>query len=234
LEDLGPSCASLADAIAVTIAIFLDPYAHAPAPAAAVTTVPAPALAPPRVAEPKARPVPSPQPVRRWFLDGSGGIAFDFLAHAQPLLAADIGFQFSPRWSVALGGAWLPSDKKQSPGGEVALSLAYGYLLGCGRALGADDGARLDWCVAPLLGSLRGEGRGYTSVFAKNSTWIAIAAGPRVVFPFTRALSWVLTAQGLATLTRNAFDVQDEGSVSRAFQSSAVAGQTSLGLRGQL
>ena len=28
LDDLGPSCASLADAIAVTLAIFLDPYAN--------------------------------------------------------------------------------------------------------------------------------------------------------------------------------------------------------------
>ena len=32
LEDLGPSCTSLADAVAVTIAIFLDPYANVPLP----------------------------------------------------------------------------------------------------------------------------------------------------------------------------------------------------------
>ena len=50
LEDLGPGCASLADAITITIAIFLDPYSAPPAPVCAPSTTPKAPSAPPATA----------------------------------------------------------------------------------------------------------------------------------------------------------------------------------------
>jgi hypothetical protein len=236
LEDLGPGCASLADAIAITLAIFLDPYANTPLPSLTPSAAPSPPQAP--VLEPhptRKRPVARVLPwLPRWFLDASGGAAFQLLEHSQPLLTGNFGLRISPRWSLALGATFVLPDTKQSSDGAIRLTLSYGYLLGCGRALGSRDGARMDWCAAPLLGSLGGKGQNYRSNFGKHAVWLAIAAGPQVVFPFSNSLSWVLAGQGVVPLLQQGFDVQSRGVRSNAYRSAAVAGVVSLGIRGTL
>jgi len=233
LEDLGPSCASLADAIAVTLAIFLDPYANVPAPKATPS-----ATAPSRSAEPTPKPKPkeashAPQP---WgvFLDADAGVALSVLEHAEPVLAANAGLHLTPNWSLSLGGGFVFPDTVASPGGAVELSLGYAALRGCGRALGEADGARLDWCLAAMLGSLRGSGQDYADNVSQRAAWLAVAAGPKVVFPFTRSLSWVLTGEAVLPVIRSGFDVQSHGSRSPAFRPSAVGALIFLGVRGDL
>jgi hypothetical protein len=231
LEDLGPSCASLADAIAVTLAIFLDPYANVPPPKAAL-----PAVVPPSSPEPKAKPQSPAAPPHRshFFLDAGAGITLNLLDHAMPVFAGNAGLHLTPSWSLSLGGGYVLTDTVASPGGEVELSLAYADLRGCGRALGASDRAHLDWCLAVMIGSLRGSGHGYADGASKGVAWSAMALGPDVIFPFTRSLSWILTGEAVLPLTRDGFDVQYQGSRSLAFRPSAVAGLISLGVRGDL
>ena len=230
LEDLGPGCASLADAIAVTLAIFLDPYASSPSAA------PAP---PPRAAAPP-RPAPKAhvQRARPWLprltLDAAAGIGVSLLEHSEPLLTGNIGVRFDPRWSLAAGGTFVFPDTKSTGSGDVTLKLSYAYLLGCGRALGNNDGTRLDWCAAPLLGSLGGTGKNYQHNSSGRSVWLAIAAGPRVVFPFSRTLAWVLGGQGVVPLVRQGFDAENKGVRSNLYRSTSVAGLISLGIRGEL
>jgi len=229
LEDVGPSCASLADAVAVTLAIFLDPYASAPPPNAvspAVRSVRPPAS---KADEPREAPHPSPFSVA-----ASAGVTINVLEHAMPLLTAHAGLQLRPRWSLSLGGGYVLTDATTSPGGEVELSLAYVDLGACGRALGESGGLRLNWCLAAMLGSLRGSGRGYENEFSKSSPWLAAGVGPDVVFPITRAFSWILTGQAVLPLVFNGFDVEANGSRSQAFRPSSVGGLLSLGVRGDL
>ncbi len=229
LEDLGPGCSSLADAVAVTIAIFLDPYANTPMPPAAVIV-----SAPAAPAAPK--PAPHTQPVWRLepFLDASGGVAVRMLEHSEPLLSASIGLHLTERWSLALGGSYVFPDTKQNDARKIALKLSYGYLLGCGRALGTREGARVDWCVAPLLGSLGGRGEGYTSTSSRRLFWLAVAAGPQAVFPFGGLLSGVLMGQAVLPLTRHGFDEEAAGTRTTVFAPAAVAGLVSFGIRGEL
>jgi hypothetical protein len=231
LEDLGPGCASLADAIAVTLAIFLDPYANTP--------MPSPASSPPL-------PVRPPSATRKqrlarpgaWspesFVDASGGAGFALLEHSQPLLGGSFGMRLDSRWSLAVGGTFVFPDTKATSAGNIALKLSYGSLLGCGRALGTGNGTRIDWCAGPLLGSLAGRGQSYRSNFSERALWLAIAAGPQVVFPFSSSLAWVLGAQGVVPLVRQGFDVQTLGVRSNAYRSAAVAGLVTLGIRGTL
>jgi hypothetical protein len=116
LEDLGPSCASLAEAIAVTLAIFLDPYANAPALPPAISAAPAPSSAP---LAPKP---PVPEIPRRHsprFLDASAGLSFALLEHGEPLLSG----QRWPAFEPALGArAWrqlcIPRYEARGRGSE--------------------------------------------------------------------------------------------------------------------
>lgn len=228
LEDLGPSCTSLADAVAVTIAIFLDPYENLPLPepTAPVSAPPVPARIPPRV-ERRAR-------WPRLLLDGSGGVASNLLEHTEPFVAASVGIGLTPRWSFTLGFAFVFPDVKATPGGELDLSLSYLYLAACARAWGEPEGARVDWCSAPLYGSFAATARGYLDSRSDRNAWFALSFGPRVAVPLSRALSWVFTVQGVAPLTGQSYAVQSMGVRSNAFRSAAVGGLLSVGVRGTL
>jgi hypothetical protein len=228
LQDLGPSCASLADAVAVTLAIFLDPYANAPPRKAAPVSCPPPAP----VAEPKLH---SGEPLpKRFFLEASAGVTLNVLEHAMPLLVGTAGLQLSPNWSLSLTGGVVLTDSTNSPGGEVDLSLTYVDFTACGRTLGESDRAQLNWCLGAMLGSLRGSGRGYADEFSKRDLWLSAGLGPEVLFPVAHSLFWVLRAEALFPVVRNGFDVRARGVQSLAFRPSAVAELISLGVRGEL
>ena len=231
LEDLGPGCSSLADAVAVTIAIFLDPYANAPAPVPPPPSQGVAPSAPP--APPSAKRTPHEEPLWRSepFLEASGGVTVGVLEHAEPLLNASIGLHLAERWSLALGVSHVFTD---SSGDAVDLSLSYGYLLGCGRALGTRARAHVDWCAAPLLGSLAGTGKNFSNNASKRVPWLAVAVGPQVTFPFGGSLSWVLSGQGVLPLIRQGFNADVADSPAPVFRTAAVAGLVSLGIRGEL
>jgi hypothetical protein len=231
LEDLGPSCASLADAITVTIAIFLDPYAVGPAPPATPPQIPCP---PPLKAIPRRPSRGEPQWQPRLSLDLAGGASFGMLEHTAPLIAGRVGWRATERWSLAVGGAFLFPDSVSSDHGTADLGLSYGYLVGCARALGDARRARFDWCAGPLLGSLYGTGRGFVQTSTKRALWAAVAAGPEVLLPFTSGLAWSLAGLGVLPLARQGFDVESMGERRNVFHSSAVAAQISLGVRGEL
>jgi len=226
LEDLGPSCESLADAVAITIAMFLDPYQNSPARAEA----------PARVDLPRA-PGPSEVPVvrsarpRPFFLEAAGGIAFNLLEHAEPFLDVGVGYQPSTRWSFALGGTYVFPDSKLDGTRNVDLRLSFGWLRVCARALGDVEHTSLVWCAAPQIGSLAGSGHGYQHDFTKRALWLALSIGPDVAFRFTNGMSWVLSGQAVVPLLDQGFTVESGGEQRTAYQTPAVAGMVSLGLR---
>jgi hypothetical protein len=232
LEDLGPGCASLADAITITIAIFLDPYVSAAAPRPATT---APATPTPLSVQRKREPSLPEHPWRqRLTLDLAGGASLNVLEHTEPLLTARVGWRAAERWSLAVGGTFLFPDSVGKQAGTVELGLSYVTLMGCARALGSADGARVDWCGAMQLGSLRGSGHGYENTLSERAWWAAVAVGPEIIFPFTPWLAWSLGAFGVVPLVRQEFDVELAGERSSAFRSPAVAAQLTLGVRAEL
>jgi len=231
LEDLGPSCSSLADAIAITIAIFLDPYATltTPAPRAELTRA---------TMRGPSKPAVDPKPKRPWqprlTLDLAGGVAFDALAHTMPLLGGRIGVRVAERWAFSLGGTGVFSDSQQAPGGTVDLGLSFASALGCGRALGEAEAARLDFCAGFFLGSLTGTGQGYPKHWTQHVVWSAVGAGPELVLPFAPRMAWTAAWLGALPLARHGFEVESQGLRSRPFHESAAAGLLTLGVRGEL
>jgi len=229
LEDLGPSCGNLADAVAVTIAMFLDPYENSPAP----TKVPD-RVAPAVLAKPKGQAVTGTARARRFYLDGAGGIAFNLLEHSEPFLEVGAGFRASARWALALGGTFVFPDSKLDGTRSVDLRLSFAWLRACARALGDDERASLAWCAAPQLGSLTGSGQGYQNNFSRHALWFALAIGPEVAFRFTSSLSWLLSGQAVVPLLEQGFNVESDGVQNSAYRTPSVAGMISLGLRGHL
>ena len=233
LEDLGPSCSSLADAIAITIAIFLDPYAAAPTPRPAPAEMP---IVPPPRALPRHETPRRERPSQpRLNLDLAGGASLGALAETAPIMTGRVGWRATERWSIALGGAFVfPDSVSPTSGGTVDLGLSYGYLMGCARAFGDLEGAHLDWCAGALLGSLYGKGHGYDQTSTEHAVWSAIAAGPEILLPFTPRLAWSLAGLAALPLARNGFDVEHAGQRTNAFRSSAIAGLVTIGVRGEL
>jgi len=228
LEDLGPSCASLADAVAVTLAMFLDPYETPP------SSSPRPEpVAKKRSPEPKA-PATSAARESRFFIDGAAGLTFNLLEHSEPFLGVGLGFRPSARWSVALGGTFVLPDSKVDGSRSVDLRLSFAFLQVCALALGHVDRASLAWCAAPQVGSLASDGRGYQNNFAEHSLWLALGIGPEAAFRLTHSLSWVFGAEAVIPLLEQGFDVQSNGVRSSAYRTPSVAALVSLGLRGHL
>jgi len=227
LQDWGPTCSSLADAVAVTIAIFLDPYAN-PLPKAPAS-IAATAASPPASTVVKAH---EPTPPSSFFAEASGGGALNVLAHSVPFVAGQLGWRPSPRWAVALGGAILTTDSTAPNGGRVELRLAYASLQACGTALGDVRGPNLAWCVAQQVGSLGGAGDRYRTSSSEHAWWLAMALGPQATFPLTPALAWVLTGNAVIPWVRQGFDTQTNGLRTTAFRSPALGGLVSLGIRG--
>jgi hypothetical protein len=232
LEDSGPSCSSLADAITITIAMFLDPYATTPLRRAEGRSTPVPAQ--PK-ATPQREPLRQPPPWRaRLTLDLAAGASFGALAHTAPLVTARLAWRATERWSLGVGGAFLFPDSISAGTGSVDLGLSYGYLVGCARAVGEAEGVRLDWCAAAVLGSLYGQGHGYENTWTRHAPWTAIAAGPEIVLPFTTWLAWSLSGLAGLPVARPGFDIAVADKRSSAFRASPVTGLVALGVRGEL
>ena len=227
LDDVGPTCAALADAISVTIAIFLDPYAAAPVP-----TPPEPS----RLPQPaRATTPPLAEPTRLHpFLQLDASAAFGMLHDTAPVLAVQAGLHASNRWSIALGGAFAFPDTLSDRDRTITLGLSYGYAVLCGRVLGESASVRLDWCFEPMLGVISGSGHGYDRDTTERALWAAGAAGPALVLPIAGRFAWTASALGVIPFIRQSFDVTQGGAQYLRFQSAATAASIAFGVRGEL
>jgi hypothetical protein len=202
LTDTGESCAPLAQAVAVTLALLVD---NAPAP----TSPPAD--------------VPSPR--SQGAVSLGGGPALGLLPSAS--LAMDATLHFSwPRWSVHAGGfTLLPRDAQLGPGRvKVQLTAAHGMVC---RRLGGGSSLRLDGCAAGAAGWLSGQGAGYPSSSRAGFFWSSLGAAVRLGGPIGQRWLWAVTAEGLVPLGQHRFSV---GNLGVAYRSARVAGLAQLHL----
>ncbi len=245
LDDLGPTCAALADAIAVTIAIVLDPYAAEPPPSAparesdaveraGLTSGRVSSLTPDATRTHPASLAASAPPRPHLFVELDAGAAFGALSDTVPLIGLRVGVRASSRWSAAIGGAFAFPATLSDRDRTIDLGLSYGYVVLCGRALGDSDGTRLDWCFEPMLGVISGTGHGYDQDSTEHALWAAGAAGPELVFPIVGRFAWTASALGVIPFVRQSFDITRGGADYRLFRSSATAGMLAFGVRGEL
>jgi hypothetical protein len=221
IEARGDSCASLAQATTVTLALLLDAEPRARPELAPVPAAPAPARpSPPAQAEP-ARGAHAASDTELGLLLG-GGALLGVVRPVAPVLSLEGGLTHG--WfRVGLGGVWaLPQSLSLGPG-SVRERLFAGTARGC-VALTRARVTRLDACTGLFAGAQQAEASGFTTNTARTRNWFAVPAELALSQRFG-AFGWELGASALFPLVRNEFVVDGQGA---AYSASAVAALFSL------
>jgi hypothetical protein len=201
LDDPDPSCAGLADALALTIAMLLDwtpgPALSASASASASASSPPAVSSPPVAASvfPSGVPASSgaPPPVSRLVgVAAGGGVATGVLPAAAGLWSAEIEAQGASWWRVSLGLSGAPAQSLAYQGGSVTMRYLAGSVVGClpVRAGGVEVGA----CGALLLARFEAEGSDFPQNDSTRRLWWLPGLGVDARGPLVGPLGWSLRA----------------------------------------
>ena len=205
LTDTGESCAPLAQAVAVTLALLID---SRPVPADSVTDL--------------------PSFRSRGAVSLGLGPALGLLPSAT--LAFDAALEVMwPRWSVRAGAVYLqPSDAQLGPG-RVEVRLSSADLRLCRWLLGSPS-LQLDGCAAGAMGWLSGQGQGYPVSSQAGFFWSSLGVAMRLGGPLGQRWLWAITTEGLVPLGQRSFSV---GNLGVAYRSARIGGlaQLHLGMR---
>ncbi|AKT41292.1 hypothetical protein [Chondromyces crocatus] len=207
ISDPGPTCAGLAEALAITLAILLD----SEAPPRAEPAPPSPA--PPSPATPSARstrrapgstptatPTPAPS-ARAWDVSLDLGVSqtlgvltpFSWAFHAEASLRLE-------RVSFGAGAIWMPTRTLDVTPGQVDITLALATARACAAIAGHLEGPRLSVCAQPMVGAFSGAGRGYDPDRQVTVPWAALGALLLGEGPIAGPLGWSLRGAVVAPL----------------------------------
>jgi hypothetical protein len=179
LRTAGATCRSLADAVAVVLAVLSDltPSA-APSEAPPRVAEPAPLLPPPAAATP-----PAPTPTATLALTAESGLAYGLLGNVATGTASVALRGRYRALSLDVGGFWSTPHFEQVAPGILELGLLGGATLACGW-LGSDAHFDLSGCTGLGVGSLGGSGHGFDTDDEANVLWLSWLAGFTARLPF--------------------------------------------------
>jgi hypothetical protein len=235
LEDVGPECASLSDAVAITLAILLDPVTArnelAARPALGVGgegALRAPVDSPPK---PAAKAPDAPRTFA-FGVEGSAGASLAILDGFAPIV--ELGARARTEgFALGAGGGFVFPDAVPYGAGRVDVSLAFGSVRGCVNLL-PERRTALEACLEPMLGGLYGAGHDYDVMGGAWVFWSAAAGGFQAYGPIAQSFAWFLRVRVLAPFVRHGFSVKTDGLSDEAFRLSSVGGSLSLGLAAEL
>jgi hypothetical protein len=203
LETSGQTCAALAHAVALTLALLID------SDKAPNTDLPEPAPIPEPPRPVASRVVEAPAAVdhhrRNEATATFGGMALlAVLRPLTPALTGELGLE-TGRWRTGLGVlAVLPQSIDLGPG-TVRESVLGGSARVC-YAPWPGDVWRFDVCTGAFVGVVKAEGRGYTQNDTQTQPWLAVPL-ELAVAAFTGPLGLELAAGGIASIDRPDFSV---------------------------
>ena len=230
LQDQGKQCGALAQAVSVTLALFLDKEldeqrsASDPAPA---PEKPVPAPAPTNL--PGREQVAPRADAKQWQMRAglAGGAGWFAASGPQAILGLDLGVRAEP-WSFDLGLAEALPAASRFSSGEVSTYLLLGTAKACYR-FGAQ--VRFGPCAAFGLGSLRGRGSGFAEVRSVGLLWSAVGAGVELEGDLGPRFFFGTSGVGWWPTRRQTFSVENAGV---AWRSAAFAGTLLLHLGARL
>ncbi len=216
LEDEGPTCVALAEAVGVTLALLLDRVPRrdlpAPAPRQAPATIPGRASI-------------------RWagWIGVSGGPVFGETPGTTLGFGPTLGVELA-RWSIALGGTETLSRSVRFASGTVRVGLRSGDLQLCRMIDLRGEALRAGACARAAAGQYRAEGDGYPVTTSVRLPWIAAGGGLRVGGRWANRLLWGVSGILMIPSRRQTFSVENAGV---AYESAAVGGTLAfeLGVR---
>jgi hypothetical protein len=218
LDSQDTTCAALARATAVTLAVLVDAERDE-------TPVP-PKAEPPAPATPPAIPASQPGRAGGTRLDTTLAVglagATGVIGPASLGVTGEVGL-IAGRFRAAIGGLFLFPETLSLAPGSVEQRLSSGLARLCYAPLLADR-VRLDACSGLVVGVEHAHARGYTRNDDRNTSWLAVPLGASATL-FTGRLGWELGAGALFSLHRNDYGIDGLGV---AYRSPAVSGLLTL------
>ena len=206
LRDAGETCAPLAEATTVVLAVLLDLL-----PESAEPPAPAPVAAPsPAAATPAASPGPAP-PRRQSVVvtvGVDGGVAVGLL---DQVAAGTLGAALRPsygRWELGVGALWAPTRNFPFASGSVDVMLLSGRIIGCGWLTPSASRSGLAACAGVLFGVLRGEGHDFDQNRSTTQFWPLAEVGLRGRVVLGEKWGLRFGVSGLVPLRRLTFSVE--------------------------
>jgi hypothetical protein len=231
LRDRGASCAALAEAASVAIALLLDKElaepstepAPSPAPAPAPAAPPIPIASKPMAAEGAASSAPSQRhfELRPSFeLGASTGLG----SAPAAIGTLGLGVRLERALTLDLLVAAESARSTEFAAGSVRTSLLLVALRGCYRW---GNTVAVGPCLTLARGWLTGEGVGYAAAQSAELRWLGAGAGVVAEGPVWGRLSWLVTGTLWLPLQRSSFSLENGGT---AWESSRLAGTLGAGL----
>jgi hypothetical protein len=212
LEVPGTTCAGLARATAVTLALLLD--ADAAGESAPPPPPPAPPPPPPpRETRPADAPAPPPRAPNHVTLAAGASALFVTLRPLAPAVTGEVGVEVGA-WRARAGVLWAPEQSLALGPGTVTASIRAGSARVC-YAPWRSGGLRADVCTGAYFGAESASGQGYTRDDRRTRPWVAIpleaTLGGRDAY-----LGWELGAAALVSVVRQDFAIDNLGEAYRA------------------
>lgn len=232
LDDPGATCSSLAEAIALTIAVIIDPEGVKLAEPPSQTVEP-PAVSPvapvPRApvdTESRSAPAPSPRS-EHWSLAvaAGGGGAFGIVREAAPVAFLALELRPVRLVSVVLGGTFVPTQSLSLERGSIDVWLVAGAASACFWPYA--ETLRIGGCIGLSAGSVRGDGRGYPAESGATRPWLAATGAAAVNGNVIGLLGWNAKAELVVPTHRESFGIDGAGV---AYQASTLGGIVTVGL----
>ena len=228
LEGRGPTCAALAQATAVTLALLFDSEADSrsqPKPEPAPPPAP-----PPKIEKPPVEAIPPP-PHAHTHIDstlsiGAAGLAF-VLRPLSPAFTGELGLRVEG-FRVGLGVLWNPTQSLSLEPGRVKESLLGGTARTC-VALSRGQSVELDVCSGLFVGAVTAHAEGFTQNDRRVRSWLAVPVELSLA-ELSGPVGWEVSASALGTLVHPDFEVQNLGAAYRSPRVGAMLTFRAVGL----
>lgn len=220
LSTTGTTCASLADAITVALAVLLDMEPISKPEAADQTERASPP--PPAPRNPPAR------RAARFELAALARAGAGFLVMEDAVSGVFSASLVGRRGPFALEAQafWVTPLTIDYAPGFVTVGLWGGALDACYQSPPFGAGVRFRPCAGLRLGKLTGQGERFDTNYAVVQPWVAVAASGNLEVALRRSARFVLGLALLAPLNRHEFHVTGRGS---AFHTRPLAGVCQVG-----
>lgn len=233
---LDGACADRVEALALALAIALDPVAVSRRVEAEQAAEPVEPDESPRAPEPSTRQVDerdseSPRPSVRdepraheisFGLALGGGLAWNWLE--APAIAGALALDVGIHPNLTLRAAFLVTGERDSSLGTARYGgriIAGEVAVRAGRALGA---FRLEGSVGLLVGAMIARGKGFPENLRSRRPWVAFAAGPRLAVALTERVGAALFVDAVVSALRARVHVMDPNGSSLGTSTTPSAG----------
>lgn len=206
LADQGPTCAAVAQAAAVTLALLFDSDLER-APPAKPAPAPRSAPAPPKLESKSTKPTRAGSDLHGTLSLAAGAVAF-VVRPLSPVLSAEVGVR-SARFRGGLGVLWVPPQTLTLEPGHVKEWLLSGVARACVPLI-AGSRIGLDVCSGLLVGVLDARADGFTKNEQRRRAWLAAPLGLSLSHA-SGALGWEFSASALGVLVHHDFMVEGLG-----------------------